>query len=167
MGNRGVVECGCLHPTRVLMLWAGRFRGTDRSFPRGPRWASSCVKPLTPHGRGWTRRTTCARFSASGTPHWICRNSWEQNRAPGWHWAPEIRKEGRWGGHWVVPTQVRVFSLVRGCKYSEPWWSGTVYGFRDFYLFVFGFFETGFFCIALVSCNSLCRPGWPWTQKSA
>jgi hypothetical protein len=24
-------------------------------FPRGPRWASGCVKPLTPHGRWWTR----------------------------------------------------------------------------------------------------------------
>jgi hypothetical protein len=36
-------------------------------------------------------------------------------------------------------------------------------------LFVFGFFEAGFLCVALVwlSWNSLCRPGWPPTQKSA
>jgi hypothetical protein len=36
-------------------------------------------------------------------------------------------------------------------------------------LFVFCFFETGFLCIALyrLSWNSFCRPGWPWTQKSA
>ena len=31
-----------------------------------------------------------------------------------------------------------------------------------FCLFVFGFFETGFLCVALavLSWNSLCRPGW-------
>jgi hypothetical protein len=28
-------------------------------------------------------------------------------------------------------------------------------------------FQTGFLCIALASWNSLCRPGWPPTQKSA
>jgi hypothetical protein len=36
------------------------------------------------------------------------------------------------------------------------------------YVFIyFGFFETGFHCIALLYWNSLCRPGWPRTQKSA
>jgi hypothetical protein len=34
-------------------------------------------------------------------------------------------------------------------------------------LFWFGFFETGFLCVALAVLNSLCRPGWPRTQKSA
>jgi hypothetical protein len=29
------------------------------------------------------------------------------------------------------------------------------------------FFETGFLCIALALWDSLCRPGWPRTQKSA
>jgi hypothetical protein len=29
------------------------------------------------------------------------------------------------------------------------------------------FFETGFLCVALAVLNSLCRPGWPQTQKSA
>jgi hypothetical protein len=28
-------------------------------------------------------------------------------------------------------------------------------------------FETGFLCIALAALDSLCRPGWPRTQKSA
>jgi len=36
-----------------------------------------------------------------------------------------------------------------------------------FVVFCF-FFETGFFCVALaVLGNSLCRPGWPQTQKFA
>jgi hypothetical protein len=36
-----------------------------------------------------------------------------------------------------------------------------------YYLFIyFWFFETGFLCVALaVLDNSLCRPGWPRTQK--
>jgi hypothetical protein len=33
--------------------------------------------------------------------------------------------------------------------------------------FCFCFFEAGFLCIVLVSWNSLCRLGWPRTQKSA
>ena len=32
--------------------------------------------------------------------------------------------------------------------------------------FFFWFFEAGFLCIALAVMNSLCRPGWPRTQKS-
>jgi hypothetical protein len=39
-----------------------------------------------------------------------------------------------------------------------------------FFFFFFWFFETGFLCVALAvleSWNSLCRPGWPRTQKSA
>jgi hypothetical protein len=32
--------------------------------------------------------------------------------------------------------------------------------------FFFWFFETGFLCIALAVLDSLCRPGWPRTQKS-
>jgi hypothetical protein len=35
------------------------------------------------------------------------------------------------------------------------------------YVFLFVFFETGFLCVAWLSWNSLCRPGWPRTQKSA
>jgi hypothetical protein len=34
-------------------------------------------------------------------------------------------------------------------------------------LFFFWFFETGFLCVALAVLEPLCRPGWPWTQKSA
>jgi hypothetical protein len=30
----------------------------------------------------------------------------------------------------------------------------------------FFFFKTGFLCVALAVLNSLCRPGWPRTQKS-
>ena len=33
------------------------------------------------------------------------------------------------------------------------------------FLFVWFFFKTGFLCV--LSWNSLCRPGWPQTQKSA
>jgi hypothetical protein len=40
---------------RVLVLWVGGHEKTAGQFPRGPRWASGCVKPLTPHGGGWTR----------------------------------------------------------------------------------------------------------------
>ena len=37
-----------------------------------------------------------------------------------------------------------------------------------FGFFGFWFFETGFLCVALaLSWNSLCRPGWPRTQKSS
>jgi hypothetical protein len=37
-----------------------------------------------------------------------------------------------------------------------------------FFVFLFFFSETGFLCITLaLSWNSLCRPGWPRTQKSA
>jgi hypothetical protein len=32
---------------------------------------------------------------------------------------------------------------------------------------LFLFFETGFLCVALAILNSLCRPGWPRTQKSS
>jgi hypothetical protein len=36
-----------------------------------------------------------------------------------------------------------------------------------FFFFFFWFFETGFLCMAWLSWNSLCRPGWLQTQKSA
>ena len=36
-----------------------------------------------------------------------------------------------------------------------------------FFVFCFLFSETGFFCVALLSWNSLYRPGWPRNQKSA
>jgi hypothetical protein len=45
--------------------------------------------------------------------------------------------------------------------------------FFGFWFLVFGFwflvffFKTGFLCIAWLSWNSLCRPSWPRTQKSA
>jgi hypothetical protein len=81
-GGRGVGrECPCL--VRVPVLWAGGCGRTARCFPRGPGWAFGCVKPLTPHGRGWTRSSPCTRFSVSNIPHWIWQNSWEQNRGPG------------------------------------------------------------------------------------
>jgi hypothetical protein len=35
------------------------------------------------------------------------------------------------------------------------------------YIKITFFFEIGFLCIAVVSWYSLCRPGWPQTQKSA
>ena len=35
-----------------------------------------------------------------------------------------------------------------------------------FFVCLFVFFKTGFPCIAWLSWNSLCRPGWPPTQKS-
>jgi hypothetical protein len=35
------------------------------------------------------------------------------------------------------------------------------------FFFPFLFFETGFLCVALAILDSLCRPGWPQTQKSA
>ena len=39
--------------------------------------------------------------------------------------------------------------------------------FFFFFLFLsFFFFKTGFLCVALAVLNSLCRPGWPQTQKS-
>jgi hypothetical protein len=34
------------------------------------------------------------------------------------------------------------------------------------YFFFFFFSKTGFLCVVLLSWNSLCRPGWPQTQKS-
>jgi hypothetical protein len=69
------------HPARVPVLWAG-------GLPRGPRWASDCVKPLTPHGGWWTRGSLCTRFSASSIPRWIRQRNWEQNGAPGRHSRP-------------------------------------------------------------------------------
>jgi hypothetical protein len=47
--------------------------------------------------------------------------------------------------------------------------SGTSYHsfFCFCFCFVLFFFETGFLCLALAILNSLCRPGWPQTQKSA
>jgi hypothetical protein len=35
------------------------------------------------------------------------------------------------------------------------------------YLFIFGFSRQDFSLQSWLSGNSLCRPGWPWTQKSA
>ena len=32
---------------------------------------------------------------------------------------------------------------------------------------LFCFIETGFLCVSWLSWNSLCKPGWPWTQKSS
>jgi hypothetical protein len=37
---------------RVPVLWAGGLRRTAGRFPRGSKWASGCMKPLTPHGGG-------------------------------------------------------------------------------------------------------------------
>ena len=34
------------------------------------------------------------------------------------------------------------------------------------HFFCLFFFETEFLCVAQLSWNSLCRSGWPWTQKS-
>lgn len=32
-------------------------------------------------------------------------------------------------------------------------------------IFVWVFFKTGFFCVALSVLDSFCRPGWPQTQE--
>jgi hypothetical protein len=41
------------------------------------------------------------------------------------------------------------------------------YASLSFFFFeFFEFFETGFLRVSWLSWNSLCRPGWPWTQKS-
>jgi hypothetical protein len=41
-----------------------------------------------------------------------------------------------------------------------------VWGMLLFFVcFIYLYFETGFLCIAWLSRNSLCRPGWPRTQK--
>jgi hypothetical protein len=40
-------------------------------FPRGPRWVSGCVMPLTPHS-GWLTRGS-PRYQAA--PSWIQRRS--------------------------------------------------------------------------------------------
>jgi hypothetical protein len=37
---------------------------------------------------------------------------------------------------------------------------------KDCFFPSFVFFNTGFLCVAL-AWNSLCRPGWPWTQRSS
>jgi hypothetical protein len=39
--------------------------------------------------------------------------------------------------------------------------------FVGLFCFLFVCFETGFLCVVLAAWNSLCRPGWPRTQKSA
>ena len=58
-----------------------------------------------------------------------------------------------------------ILSMFLGC------WSVSgsllLFGLVDTVGFLFGFFETGFLSVySWLSCNSLCRPGWPWTQKS-
>ena len=49
----GVWERGEWERTRVLPEF--RMWEDCAHFPHGPRWASGCVKPLTPHGRWWTK----------------------------------------------------------------------------------------------------------------
>jgi hypothetical protein len=43
-----------------------------------------------------------------------------------------------------------------------------IFNFFFFFFFFFLVFQdkTGFVCVALLSWNLLCRPGWPRTQKS-
>jgi hypothetical protein len=53
-GKRGEGE-NAPRLARVPVLWAGRQGRTAGHFPLDSGWASGCVKPLTPHGRGWTR----------------------------------------------------------------------------------------------------------------
>jgi hypothetical protein len=51
--------------------------------------------------------------------------------------------------------------------FKVNWFWGCFLGFLFLFCF-FGFFETGFLCIALAVLElSLCRPGWPQTQRSA
>jgi hypothetical protein len=40
---------------RIPVFWMGRNGRTAGHITRGPRWASGCVKPLTPHDGWWTR----------------------------------------------------------------------------------------------------------------
>jgi hypothetical protein len=73
---------------------------------------------------------------------------------------------------------VVVSSLVMLMKTNDDLLSGVLISFLLsqvvclfvclFFVFVlFCFFEAGFLCVALAVLNSLCRPGWPRTQKSA
>ena len=57
--------------------------------------------------------------------------------------------------------QMQVF-----CTAQHPSHILTLFVFLGFF-FVCLFFETGFLCVAWLSWNSLCRPGWPRIQKSA
>jgi hypothetical protein len=50
VGKRGMGECQ--RPARVSVLWDGGQGRTAGCFPCSPRWASSWVKPLTPHSGG-------------------------------------------------------------------------------------------------------------------
>ena len=91
------------------MLWAGGHGRTARYFSHSPGWASSCVKPLTPHGRGWTRARPEYQVISLWHPmlDTVGRKSKNRIGAPGQHHTLEIWEEGR--GR-EVPTQVRVLS---------------------------------------------------------
>ena len=68
-------------------------------------------------------------------------------------WSPE-------NIHWLGNGQClnKTFSLK---------WERKVVMLLRFYLFIYLFiYKTGFLCIARVILE-LCRPGWPWTHKSA
>jgi hypothetical protein len=60
---------------RVPVLWVGRHRRTAGCFPSSPGWASGCVKPLTPHGRGGQGAAPGTRFSVSGIQRGIGQRS--------------------------------------------------------------------------------------------
>jgi hypothetical protein len=60
--------------------------------------------------------------------------------------------------------------MQRPGKSAAYWLAQPVFFFISFSFFGGGGFETGFLCVALavwLSWNSLCRPDWPRTQKSA
>ena len=111
-GKRGVGENP--HPARVPVLWAGGRGRTATRFARGPRWASGCVKPLTPHSGWWTRGSPRSlglteardnRFSVSDIPNFAVCHRRAENKvwACRWLW-PEAKgkKAGGESSSWFL-----------------------------------------------------------------
>jgi hypothetical protein len=91
VGKRGVG--GSPHPARVPVIWAGRRTAT--CFPHGPRWASGCVRPLTPHGGWWTRGSPRNQVLSLCLPMLDMVEELRTDRGPqGGTWTPEIREKG-------------------------------------------------------------------------
>jgi hypothetical protein len=115
-GKRGVGEC--LHPARVLVLWAERADAgglLDDAFHIA-LGGHLVVLGHWPHRAGGGQ-VPGTRFSVSGIPCWIQQRSWEQNGALGW----EVREE-RAGGEGVLGGNHTGESLysVCGCSVGRP-----------------------------------------------
>ena len=65
---------------------------------------------------------------------------------------------------------VHVCTCSRRCGSWLPWWFSTLFfwGLLYFVLFCFALFcwDMVSLCVAWLAWNSLCRPGWPHTQRS-